>query len=1103
LAWQLGGCWKAAGGVQFRILGPLEVLDGQRRVELGRPKQRLLLAVLLVHANRVVALDRLIQELWGEQPPAQATASLQAYVSNLRRVLEPDRPARTPPRVLVTQPPGYRLVITPADLDAAQFAALAEEGHRLLEAERYHPAAQVLREALALWHGPALAEAADEPFAQAERQRLEELRLVALEDRLAAELALGGHATAVADLQELVGRFPFRERLHGLLMVALYRAGRQAEALQAFHSARRMLGEELGIDPSPWLRELEADILRQAPALDWTPPAGEAGHPPQVEATEPPVDALATAPPTGDGELVGREAQLAALDKALSGAPAGRGRLLLVAGEPGIGKTRLAEEAARRAASQGLQVAWGRCFEGEGAPAFWPWVQIARELLAGVEPEELHRLLGPSSAELSQLLPELKELVPGLEAPPVVDLAAARFRLYQAVTRVLGRLAEVRPLLVVIDDLHWADVASLQLLTFLAAELRDARLVVIGTYRDVEAVAGQPLADTLGALARAPVVERIPLGGLEKAEVGRLIATTTGTRPAERLVQAVHDRTEGNPFFVTELLRLLESQGRLEADDATAAARQAIPVGVRDVLQQRLARLPEQTNAVLLAAAVIGRSFDLNLVEAVTQLDDERALDAVEAGVVAGLVVEDETPVGRYRFAHALVRETLYEQLSRARRARLHARVAEALVGRHGPDHPEHALELAHHQWAAVPVTGADAALPNVLAAADHAMARLAYEQAEQQLRRALELLGSLPPSVERTRRELGIQVRLGNLLDELGSPGAPEAAAVFARAGELAAEAADDPAALPALAGLHGVYSARAEHHRARELAERVLDGAQRSDDPQALLAGHFFVGQTSFLQGELVAARAHLEEALRLAAAMPEAARLPGIPLALGAEGYLEIVLELLGLHDQATNLAETARRNLDRGHPFPKAAALMIGVYAAVVRRDPGLLRERAAAAAALATRWGFGALESVATAPLGWAQAMDGDPAAGAALLRQGLTRWAETGVRVSRPVLLGLLAEVEQLAGRPGEALRLLDDALAQVERTGERYFEAEIHRLKGECLLAESPPRVVEAQDAFRTSIAVARRQGAKLLEERGRRSLGALLAVRGPQSSR
>src|SRR5580693_2712589 len=192
--------------VQFRLLGPLEAQDGERRVELGRPKQRVLLAVLLVHANHVVSLDRLIEELWGAGPPPQAAASLQTYVSNLRRALEPGRPARAPSRMLVSQPPGYRLVVGAGDLDAARFAALAQEGHRLLEAGRPAAAAGVLREGLALWRGPALAEVADEGFAQAERNRLEELRVAALEDRLAADLDLGGHAAAVAELEELAGR---------------------------------------------------------------------------------------------------------------------------------------------------------------------------------------------------------------------------------------------------------------------------------------------------------------------------------------------------------------------------------------------------------------------------------------------------------------------------------------------------------------------------------------------------------------------------------------------------------------------------------------------------------------------------------------------------------------------------------------------------------------------------------------------------------------------------------------------------------------------------------------------------------------------------------
>jgi tetratricopeptide (TPR) repeat protein len=897
---------------------------------------------------------------------------------------------------------------------------LAEEGHRLLGAERPGPAARVLREALGLWRGPALADVVDEPFAQPERHRLEELRLVALEDRLAAELALGGHAAATAELQQIVGLHPFRERLHGLLMLALYRAGRQAEALQAFQEARRVLGEELGIDPTRWLIRMERDILRQAPGLDWTAPPDEAGQPlpaeaagPAVEVAAPPVAVAVTAPspPAGDGELVGRDEQLALLDRTLAGVAAGRGRLVLVAGEPGIGKTRLAEEVTRRAAVRGVRVGWGRCYQGEGAPAFWPWVQVARQLLAEVEPAQLGIVLGSSAGELSQLLPELKEMVPGLEPPPVVELAAARFRLYQAVTELVRQVAAARPLLVVVDDLHWADTGSLGLLAFLAAELRDAPLVVLGTYRDVDMAAGQPLAETLGALAREPVVERIPLEGLGEAEVARLATIIIGSQPGERLVRAVHDRTEGNPFFVTELLRLLRSEGDLHADDALAAARQEIPVGVRDVLQRRLVRLPEQTNAVLLVAAAAGREFDLDLVEAMTRLDEERALEAVEAAVVAGLLVEDDETAGRYRFAHGLVQETLYEQVSRARRVRLHARVAETLLGLHGPEDPEHALELARHAWAAVPVMGAEAALPYVLAAADHAMGRLAYEQAEQQLRRALQLLGSMPPSAERTRRELGVQVRLGHLLGELSSPGSPEAAAAFARAVELAAEATDDPAAVPALVGVHAGYAMRAEFVRARALAARVLDGARRSQDPQALLAGHFLLGHTLAAQGELVAARDHLQEALRLTAAMPEAARLPGIPMALGAAGILETVL-LLGLPEQATEVAEAASRDIQRApHPYPKAAAMVTGVY------------------------------------------------------------------------------------------ALRLLDDALAQIDRSGERYFEAEFHRLKGESLLTVSPPQAAEA--AFATSIAVARQQGAKLLEDRATASLGRSQATRRAQSAR
>ena len=447
---------------------------------------------------------------------------------------------------------------------------------------------------------------ADEAFAQAERNRLEELRVAALEDRLAADLDLGGHAAAVAELEELAGRYPFRERLAGLLMLALYRSGRQAEALQAFAAARRALADELGIDPGRWLRQLETGILRQDPGLDWTPPPAEEPGPPPGQTGGPagePGAALAASvtqsPQAAADELVGRDDQLAALDGILAGARGGRGRVVLVAGEPGIGKTRLAEEAARRAAAAGMQVAWGRCHEGDGAPALWPWAQVVRQLAAELAPGQLAAMLGPSAAWLGPLMPELAEPAPPARPRPIADLGAARFQLNQAVAGLLRRLAEARPLLVVVDDLHWADVPSLSLLAFLAAELKDARLVVVGTYRDVEVVAGQPLAETLGALAREPVVERIPLGGLDRAGVAALIGRTIGGRPAGaagagrcrpvRREPVLHHRTAAAAAKRTQAGRAGRGGGGAAGDPGGGAGRAARAAGPAARADQHLA----------------------------------------------------------------------------------------------------------------------------------------------------------------------------------------------------------------------------------------------------------------------------------------------------------------------------------------------------------------------------------------------------------------------------------------------------------------------------------------------------------------------------------
>jgi len=445
--------------MEFAILGPLSVSESGAPIEIGAPKQRALLALLLINANRVVSLDRIVDQLWGAEPPPRAIGALQVYVSHLRRALEPNRAPGQAPVILVTRAPGYVLHLDPASLDAFRFEAGVAAGGRLLREGRAIQAHEVLVQSLALWRGPALAEFAFDSFATVEAARLDELRALANEDRLAADLALGRSAAAVAELEMLVAEWPLRERLWELLILALYRTGRQAEALRAYARIRKALAEELGLQPGPTLRRLEEDVLGQASSLDWQPAAG-----PHLDAGSAPAPAKAAEPAPGAGlgrsdPLVGRRRQLAALEAALQKARQGSGQVVLVAGEPGIGKTRLVEEVVAGAAARAgaILIAWGRAEEGEGAPPFWPWAQVIRALLDGADRELATAALAPVAGDIAHLVPEVKELVGEVAPPQLLDPAAARFQLFEAVTALLLRLSERHLVAVVLDDLQWAD----------------------------------------------------------------------------------------------------------------------------------------------------------------------------------------------------------------------------------------------------------------------------------------------------------------------------------------------------------------------------------------------------------------------------------------------------------------------------------------------------------------------------------------------------------------------------------------------------------------------------------------------------------------------
>ena len=703
---------------RFRLLGPLEVADAATGapLELGGPKQRAVLAMLLLAGGEVVPLGRLVEGLWGEEPPASAQGTLQAYVSNLRRALEPDR---AKPSVLVTQAPGYRLDVADDDVDATVFAGFVREGVEALAAGRATEAAEVLERAMGLWRGPVLGELAYERFVEAEVGRLEELRLQGLEALAEARLAAGRHAEVAADLAGVVAEHPLRSRLRAHLMLALYRSGRQTDALRVYREGRTVLREELGAEPEAALQELEDRILLQDPALDWRPrEATDAAAAGGGEA------AGGVGPGDGPGPvLVGRDAELAALGGALISAASGTGGIVLVGGEAGIGKTRLAEAVAGRAAARGAVVAWGRSFEGEGAPAFWPWVEVLRQAFAAgaAEPGAVLRAVGADAGLLVRLLPELAAVAPAAPDAAEAGDEALRFSLYGAVTRALAAVAEHRPVVVVLDDVHWADAASLRLLRFLGPQLPAMPVLVVATFRDDEA--DGELADALAAFARQEGVVRLPLEGLSEGDVGRLLAETLAATPDDAVVRDIAERSAGNPFFVGELARLLGGP--------TAPAPGDVPPGVRDVIRRRVERLPEGTDRLLAAAAVAGREFDLAVAAAVAELDpdDDATLDLVDAAVGAHLLVEG-TRVGRYRFTHALVQDALRSGLSGLRRARMHDRIAKVLAASSRSARAEDLATLAFHALEGADVGDAVAALGHALDAAGAALAALSFEEA-------------------------------------------------------------------------------------------------------------------------------------------------------------------------------------------------------------------------------------------------------------------------------------------------------------------------------------------------------------------------------------
>ena len=928
--------------LEFRVLGELVVRRETGPVAIPGARRRALLLRLLVSANQAVPAETLIEDAWDQDPPPGAASTLQSHLSFLRKALGQDR--------LSHSAGGYTLTVGEAELDARLFEREYRHGRGALAAGDLDEATQSLESGLSRWRGQALADVHSAAWALPEIARLDEMRLAALETCNEALLGLGRHHDVVANAEAAVAEHPLRERPWAQLMLALYRSGRQADALRAYQRLSAYLREELGIDPSSELVLLEEAMVLQKPDLDWTAPqkndpARRATQPPtagggsalvttenvailftdivgstelsqrlsaeaadevrrghfsilrqavtesggtevknlgdglmvvfgsasaalgcavamqqgieqenrgsanpvglrvglsggevsredddyfgdpvveaarlcalcegaQVLASEwlrltagrrnrhecrslgeltlkglpDPVETVEVVwAPLGGAELkgaiplparlavrpavgvVGREAEMTTITDALKRVAAGGGRVvLLVSGEAGLGKTTLVAEAARSAVADGACVLFGHCEEDLATP-YQLFAEALGHYVTFAPEEALLSHVAAHGSELSRLVPALASRIPDLPASKATDTDTERFLLFAAAVGLLSGTSHHQPVVVVFDDLQWADKGSLLLLRHLAAADPAMRVLVLATYRDSELPIASALVDALGALRRLDGVSRIEMVGLDDTGVTALMEAGAGHRlddAAVGLAHAIYRETDGNPFFVIEVLRNLietgaigqDTEGHWVAEDSLDTT--ALPDSVREVIGARVLRLGKEAGRVLSVASVIGRDFDLDLLARATRTDEGDLLDILDDAAAAALVREVANS-GRYNFAHALIQHTLYEDMGHNRRSRAHRQVAEALEALCGDRPGARVSELARHWVAATRPIDLEKAIEYSRRAGDAALAALAPADALRHFAQALDLY----PQVSHPDPVIGIDLAIG-----------------------------------------------------------------------------------------------------------------------------------------------------------------------------------------------------------------------------------------------------------------------------------------------------------------------------------------------------
>ncbi|HEV8641611.1 MAG TPA: BTAD domain-containing putative transcriptional regulator [Methylomirabilota bacterium] len=1045
------------GELTLSLLGGFEARIGPGPpVPVPTKKAQALLAYLALPPGQSHPRDKLAALLWADTPPRTARNALRQTLFVLRRALGGIRGE-------LFQLIGDAITLAPdaVQTDAAAFECALSEGT---------PAA--LERAVELYRGDLLsglgvAEPGFEDWLMTERNRLRELALEALARRLAHQRTSGAAAPAVQTALRLLALDPLQEAVHRTLMRLYGQLGRRDAALRQYQECVKVLQHELGVEPEPETKALYQEILRQRPSQAAVP--------------------LAMAAKSADPPIVGRGAEVTRLHEALAAAWAGQGQVVAVLGEAGIGKSRLLADLAAEAEGRAGLVLLGRGYESERILPFGPWVGALRQGGVLMDARSLEGLDGVWLAELARLFPEL--LTANL---PAVAEPGDPLRLFEALARLLRHLALRRPLVVMLEDVHWADDMSLRFLAFLGRRLYDAPVLVAVSVREEE-MGDRPMLreglDELAAEGRLTLLALPRLGRDDTMALVRLLGRT-GSRTASgpTLAEHVWETSAGNPFIVVETMRAV-AEGAIVG----APAGLPFPTRVRDMIARRLDRLSPRGRQLAGVAAVIGREFEFVLLQRTAGLAEHDTAEGVEELVRRRVL---HATGERFDFTHDRIREVTYLALLPAHRRALHGAIVEAVEQLFFDRLGDHVEMVAYHSecgevW--------DKAARYLREAGSRAAARLAYLEAHDRFERALAALDRLPDGRARTVLAIDIHLDMGPVLVALKSAASKEVEDCYARARELCERVNDRGRLFPALWGLWYVQNYRGNPERRREMGERLLEVARENEDRDQLLEAHHSLWRTLVERGEFARALTHLEQGYALYHPAKHRGHTflygnhdPGVCCRIIAARRLW----LIGCPDQGLAATEDAVRLARHGaHWYTLALALYNAAVVHYWCGNEDATLARTAEVVALSDQPDI--LTSFTVGSKLLTCLLSGAGPSLTEVLEELARLQTNRGVLAHRAFFASLVAEAYGSAGRPDRGLEVLADALKTVEAGAERYYESALHRLRGELLLAVGAG-TEGAEACFRRAVAAAQAIGARSLELRAVTSLARWLVDRG-----